>query len=294
MKQARFLPTLCLVASALLSGTAAPAAADTREQLTLQRATTVLEDMQRMPDLRVPGSLLARAEAVVVMPEVIKFGIGFGGRYGTGVMLTRRPDGQWSNPVFVSLAGGSWGLQLGGQATDIVLVFTTRQSVEGITDGKITLGADAAVAAGPVGRAAMAATSPQFDAEIYSFSRTRGLFAGVSLEGSALSISRKANAAFYAKPGVTAAEIMGATAPAPPPPAPTLVSMVARLTNDARAEAAAAAAMATPASAATTQPAPGGQPEAAPASAPQTGSGGKAQTFPLEDPSPGSEPRPKT
>ncbi len=205
------------------------------------------------------------------------------------MLLVRNSKGQWSNPVLVSLAGGSFGWQFGGQATDIVLVFTTRHGIEGISDGKITLGADASVAVGPVGRTASAATTPSLDAEIYSFARSRGLFAGLSLEGSAITVSRKANAAFYRKPDVTATEILAPAAPAAPPPGPALMQQVDRLTAEARiAVAAAAAAKAQPAAAqapASPSPAP---PAAAPASS------DAAQTFPLEDAKPGSEPPPNS
>lgn len=289
MTNTRFLPTLCLAAAALLSGWPGLVTAETREELTLKRASVVLDEMQGMPDLSVPQWLLARAEGIVILPEVVKFGVGIGGRFGTGVMLVRNGKGQWSNPVLVSLTGGSFGWQFGGQATDIVLVFTTRQGVEGISDGKVTLGADASVAAGPVGRTASAATTPSFDAEIYSFSRTRGLFAGLSLEGAAMTVSRKANEVFYRKPGVTATEILDPAAPAPPPPGPALMQQIDRLTAEARvAAAAAAAAKAQPAAA----PAPASPSPAPPAAAPA--SSDAAQTFPLEDAKPGSEPPPNS
>jgi hypothetical protein len=123
-------------------------------------------------------------------------------------MVVRDKNGHFSNPVFVALTGGSFGWQAGVQSTDVVLVFTTRTGVEGITGGKVTLGADASVAAGPVGRQASIATDSNFNAEVYSYSRNRGLFAGIALDGSVLSIDRTANAEFYKKPGVTASDIM--------------------------------------------------------------------------------------
>ncbi len=127
----------------------------------------------------------------------MKVGLIFGARFGNGVMLVRNEDRSWSNPVFVSTGGGSWGFQAGGQVSDIVLVLTTRDSVEGITDGKLTLGADASVAAGPVGRTAMAGTSVTFDAEVYAYAKSQGLFAGVSLEGNGIFIAKKANQRFH-------------------------------------------------------------------------------------------------
>ena len=134
------------------------------------------------------------------------------------MLLVRRSDGSWSNPVFVNTGAGSIGWQFGGQLADIVLVFTTRSSVEGVTGGKITLGADASVAAGPVGRTAMASTSLTFDAEIYAYSRTKGLFAGLSLEGSGIFISNRANRRFYGRRMVPS-DIIGSRDPAPAPAA---------------------------------------------------------------------------
>src|SRR5207253_1884276 len=120
-----------------------------------------------------------------------------GARYGRGIVMVRDERGYWRPPAFVTLAGGSFGWQIGLQVTDIVLVFKTRSSVDGLMRGKFTLGADAAAAAGPVGREAAAATDAELRAEIYTYSRSRGLFAGVSLDGSVLSVDHTANAAFY-------------------------------------------------------------------------------------------------
>ncbi len=145
-----------LLAAGLVS---LPAAAATTEEATIEKSLTVLRDLQAISDTRIPDLLLSRAEGIIILPANVKVGLMFGARFGNGVMLVRNPDRSWSNPVFVSSGGGSWGFQAGGQVSDIVLVLTTRNSVEGITDGKLTLGADASAAAGPVGRTAMAATS---------------------------------------------------------------------------------------------------------------------------------------
>ena len=243
-----------------------PAQAVTREEATLDQALIVLRELQAIPDTRIPDLLLSRAEGLVILPANVKVGLVFGARFGNGVMLVRKPDRSWSNPVFVSTGGGSWGFQAGGQVSDIVLVLTTRESVEGITDGKLTLGADASAAAGPVGRTAMAGTSVAFDAEIYAYSKSQGLFAGVSLEGNAILIGKKANRRFYGDD--SAANILASTSPAPEP-APALVAEVTKLTSSA-SEAVAKDEAAPP-----TQPAP------APA---------EAKTYPLPDPEPGAEP----
>ena len=114
-----------------------------RQDARLLTSTTVLDELMAMPEQNIPTWLLERAHAVAVIPSVIKVGLGIGGRRGKGVMVVRRDNGSWSNPVFVNLTGGSFGFQVGVQSTDVVLVFTSRQSIEGIVGGKITLGADA-------------------------------------------------------------------------------------------------------------------------------------------------------
>lgn len=252
-----------LLAASLLS---LPAQAVTREEATIDQSLIVLRELQAIPDTRIPDLLLSKAEGIVILPANVKVGLIFGARFGNGVMLVRNPDRSWSNPVFVSTGGGSWGFQAGGQVSDIVLVFTTRESVEGITDGKLTLGADASVAAGPVGRTAMAGTSVTFDSEIYAYSKTQGLFAGVSLEGSGIFIGKKANKRFY--DDSSAARIFASKA-APPAPAPELVAEVTKLTRSA------AEVVAKDQAAKETQ-------QAAPAT--------EAKTYPLADPDPGSEP----
>lgn len=195
---------------------ATPGMAATDEEDRLVTATSVLEQLADIPEQYVPPSLLNSAYGVAVIPNVIKIGLGIGGRHGKGVLVVRDDSGTWSDPVFVSLTGGSFGWQIGAQSTDIILVFKTRRSVEGLTGGKLTLGADASVAAGPVGRHAEAATDIQLKSEVYSYSRNRGLFAGVALEGTAITIDEDANAAFYGRPGITAAEIWTRDAPRAP------------------------------------------------------------------------------
>jgi lipid-binding SYLF domain-containing protein len=268
----RKIASIIFIAAAIV--TAPTQAQDrNREAEIVQKSLTVLTEVQSMPDLQVPDWLLQRAEGIAILPEVIKAGAIVGGRGGNGVLLVRHRDGGWSNPLFIGLGAGSFGWQFGVQAADVVLVFTTRKSIEGITDGKITLGGDASAVAGPVGRSASAATNVTFDAEIYSYSRSKGLFAGVSLEGSVLFIRDNANQRFYGKPGVVASDIIDPATPVGPTPAPELIQEVARIT----AAPAAAESVATPA-----QPAP---PPATPAAAPDD-----AQTFPMADPSPGAEP----
>jgi len=165
-------------------------------------AVRVLKEIMMAPDKRVPSDLLNNAYAVAVIPDVIKAGFVIGGRHGVGLISIKAADGTWSNPSYLSMTGGSIGFQAGVQSTDVILVFRTQRGVDSIVHGKFTLGADASVAAGPVGRDAHAATDAQLKAEIYSYSRSRGLFAGVALDGSVLAIDNDANQAVYGD-GVT-------------------------------------------------------------------------------------------
>lgn len=167
-----------------------------------QNSVRVLKEIMEAPDKSIPVDLLKEAHAIAVIPDMIKAGFIFGGRRGEGLISVKGPDGTWSNPSFVTLTGGSVGFQAGVSSTDVILVFRTQRGVDSIVNGKFTLGADAAAAAGPVGRTATASTDSQFKAEIYSYSRSRGLFAGVALDGSALRIDYDANEATYGK-GIT-------------------------------------------------------------------------------------------
>ena len=167
------------------------------EDYKVQTATEVLEELMDIPEEGIPPALLSDAHGVAVIPEVIKAGFVLGARYGQGIMVVRIPEGGWSNPVFVRLGGGSVGWQIGVQSTDVVLVFKNRRSIEAIADGTFTLGLDASVAAGAVGRDAAASTDADFKAEIYSYSRSRGLFAGLSLEGASLQVDHEANEDYY-------------------------------------------------------------------------------------------------
>ena len=185
-----------------------PALASVKETMRVESAAEVMEKIMQIPEEAIPPSLLANAHGIAIVPGVIKLGFVVGGQYGAGVLLVRGKDRGWSNPVFVKLYSGSVGWQIGAQATDFVIVFKTPRSIDGIMKGQYTLGADAAVAAGPVGRRAEAATDVELKAEIYSYSRSRGLFAGLSLEGSSLQVDHEANAAFYGKGDIRPSEIV--------------------------------------------------------------------------------------
>ncbi len=177
------------------------------ESSKVRDATEVMSDIMAIPEKSIPPSLLNNAYAVAVIPNVIKGGFVFGGRYGWGVLVVKTKERKWSAPAFISIAAGSVGYQIGLQSIDVILVFKSKKSVDRITKGKFTLGADASIAAGPVGRAASAGTDIRLEAEIYSYSRSRGLFAGVSLEGSALQMKDESNRLFYNKEVVSAVDI---------------------------------------------------------------------------------------
>jgi lipid-binding SYLF domain-containing protein len=182
---------------------AAPARAGYRETVIVDDSRDVLNEIMAIPASGIPASLLANAQGIVIIPDLVKGGFVVGLRHGRGIAMVRDERGFWRPPCFVTLTGGSVGWQAGLQVTDIVLVFKTRSSVQGLLSGKFTLGADAAAAAGPVGREAAAATDAQLLAEIFTWSRSRGLFAGVSLDGSVLQIDHAANTAFYGGANVT-------------------------------------------------------------------------------------------
>jgi lipid-binding SYLF domain-containing protein len=185
------------VSSLLLAASVQSAFAGVREDERARNALRVITDIQAIPENAIPDKLLDEAKAIVIVPDTIKAGLVIGGRRGHGLMAVKLPDGTWSSPSFVTLTGGSIGFQAGVQSSDVVLVFRSDRGVDSIVNGKFTLGADAAVAAGPVGRNAATATDGQFKAEIWSWSRARGLFAGVALDGAVLSIDDASNQAAY-------------------------------------------------------------------------------------------------
>jgi len=164
-----------------------------------QNAANVLTEVVGIPEGGIPDELMARAQGIAVIPHVVKGAFGIGGRYGKGLVAQRMANGKWSTPAFVEIGGGSFGLQLGVEATDLVLVFTNDSGLKGLLKGKVTLGADATVAAGPVGRKATVGTDVLLKSAIFSYSRSKGLFAGVSLDGAALTMDDDANKAVYGK-----------------------------------------------------------------------------------------------
>jgi SH3 domain-containing YSC84-like protein 1 len=191
----------------------------------IKSAGTVLQQILDTPDKTIPQSVLDKADCVVVLPSVVKAAFIVGASYGRGVLTCRSGKnfhGPWSAPAFMALEGGSVGFQLGGQATDFVLLLMTPTSAANILQSKVKIGGDASAAAGPVGRNASAETDVTMRAEILSYSRARGLFAGISLSGSTLRPDNDANKAVYGK-DVTAQDIVFNKAEMPPPSASVLL-----------------------------------------------------------------------
>jgi lipid-binding SYLF domain-containing protein len=278
-----------LLTGFVLAFTSTHVHAQAREEGRLLMATQVLEEIRASRDQFIPDRLLDRAYGIVVVPSVTKVAFIAGGRWGKGALVVRDKNGNFTSPIFINLAGASIGWQWGGQSTDIVLVFTTRKGIEGITGGKLTLGADASVAAGPVGRSASAATDQNFAAEVYSYSRTRGLFAGIALDGTSISVDSKANAAYYHKPGVMASEIINGTVTSNDDTSRRFLAAVATSTSSAPAPAGTTTSAPASVSSAPAGSSPSGTAVAeAPTGGPHASN--EARTFPMEDPQPGSEP----
>jgi SH3 domain-containing YSC84-like protein 1 len=218
----RGIAARAVAAAALAATISVPTVAADKETDRLQNSATVLKEILGMPD-SIPKDLLDRAECVIVVPSVKKVAIGVGGSYGRGVMTCRGGkafDGPWGAPAMVSLEGGSIGLQLGGQATDYVLLVMNDRGADSILSSKVKLGGDASAAAGPKGRTAGASTDIAMRAEILTYSRARGLFAGVSLEGSTLRPDSDADAVVYGQKMDAKDIVRGAAVPIPTPAQP--------------------------------------------------------------------------
>lgn len=188
--------------SAVPNGPALAAAArqgDLDQIQKVEDAIRVLREMMAESDKSIPVSLIEQCAGIAIVPDVIRAGLVIGGKHGKGVLLVRTGSGGWSDPAFIDVKGGSIGWQAGVQSADIVLVFRTPRSLENVVKGDFTLGADIGVAAGPLGRQAEASTDSSFKAEILSYSRSRGLYAGLTLQGSSIRQDRKANRAFYGR-----------------------------------------------------------------------------------------------
>src|SRR6185503_81284 len=188
---------------AVVLGLTSPAVAqESKKSAEVDRAVeaaNVLNEIMNIPENAVPDELMARAHGIAVIPHVVKGAFGIGGQWGKGLMSQRHEDGTWSPPAYIEVGGGSFGLQIGLQASDLVLVFTDEDGLKGLLKGKLKLGADASVTAGPVGRKAEIGTDVLLRSAIFVYSRSKGLFAGISLDGSVIAIDDSANRKIYGK-----------------------------------------------------------------------------------------------
>jgi lipid-binding SYLF domain-containing protein len=192
---------------ALTATTALGADLSTKETDRIREAATVLQEIHTVPDKDIPAELWERAECVIVVPSLKKAAFIVGGEYGKGLMSCKH-DGQWGAPIFMQVGKGSWGLQIGAQSIDLVLLVMNKSGMEKMLRNKVTLGAEASVAAGPVGRDARAATDAQMKAEILSYSRTQGVFAGVNLSGGVVKPDEDDNRSLYGADVVTRDVVM--------------------------------------------------------------------------------------
>jgi len=165
----------------------------------LDASAKVLNEIMATPDKAIPDKVMSDAKCIAVMPSMVKIAVGFGGNHGKGVATCRTEDGRWSAPAPITITGGSWGLQLGGQAVDLVLVVTNEDGMQHLLSSKFKLGADASAAAGPVGRDAAADTDWKLRAEVLTYSRARGLFAGIDLNGSAITQDKDETRILYGR-----------------------------------------------------------------------------------------------
>ncbi|HVN42396.1 MAG TPA: lipid-binding SYLF domain-containing protein [Steroidobacteraceae bacterium] len=267
---------LVLCTAVLMAAIASPTAlADAKTDQKLNESKLVFEAFSNLSENSIPTWLLERAYGIVIVPHVIKGAMILGGRGGKGVMSVRNPDGSWSNPVFVTLFGVNFGFQIGVQSTDVVLVLMSKKSVEGIGGGMTTLGGDMSVAAGPLGRAAAATTDSTFQAQVLSYARNEGLFAGIALDGTDIRIDQGSNELAYGVSGILPSQILQGTIATPPAAAVEFVNALTAATKPATAPAATAPTATAPASA---------EPKAPAATEPA------AKTFPMEDQNPGAPP----
>jgi lipid-binding SYLF domain-containing protein len=203
-------------------------AAQSDEAQRIQESTTVFNEIMSAPDKAIPSSVLAKVEAIAIFPGTIKGGFVIGAQHGRGVISARTESTRaWSAPAFMTVTGGSIGAQIGAQAVDVVLVIMSRRGLQNLVSNEFKIGADAGVAAGPVGREASAGTDVQMRAEILSYSRARGLFAGINLNGSSIRGDDDANQRFYGKPLKTA-DIIFKGMTAAPSPVPEWQAMLGR------------------------------------------------------------------
>lgn len=196
MKASKILPFLLSLIVLSFSFSSVKSQDKQKEQTKIEASIKVLQDFGKMKE-SIPRELMEMTQGIIIVPKLINAGFVVGGKRGRGIAMVKLEDGTWSDPVFVTITGGSVGLQIGVQAVDLVLVFKSRETLQNIDKSSFTLGGDVSVTAGPLGRSSTASTDAKLEAEVYSYSRSKGLFAGISLGGSVISIDENANNAFY-------------------------------------------------------------------------------------------------
>jgi lipid-binding SYLF domain-containing protein len=216
---------VALLAVLLAAANAVSASAQGTERARLQAAAEVFQGLVAVPEYEVPAALMHGSYAVAIIPGVRRAGFIVGVQRGKGVLLVRGAKGGWSRPLFITLSGASIGWQAGVQSSDVVLFFRTRDSVERVLNGRYTLGVDASLAAGSLGRSAAAVTDADLSAEIYSYGRSRGIFAGLAVQGAALDVDNGAADAYYGKAGLDARAVLAGTG-LPTPPSAALLQKI--------------------------------------------------------------------
>jgi lipid-binding SYLF domain-containing protein len=204
---------------------AAAADLSTKEANRIREAATVLTEIHAVPDKDIPQQIWDKAQCVLVVPGLKKAALVFGGEYGAGLMSCRKDEGGWSAPIFMMVGKGSWGLQIGAQSIDLVMIVMNKSGMEKLLQNKTSLGAEASIAGGPVGRDARAATDAQLKAEILSYSRTQGLFAGINLSGGVVKPESDNNTDLYGTMPPT--DVVAGKA-APPPAAEAFMAALKR------------------------------------------------------------------
>ena len=228
-KEIKRVASACAITLALFVGLARPVVADEEdERARVKDAAQVLREITRADDKGIPAGLFERAKAIAVFPHVVRGAFIIGGRWGKGVAISRDAQGHWGPAGFLDLGGGSFGFQIGGDATDVILFFIEEDSLDKLLEDKVELGANASVAAGPVGRSAEVGTNLTLDAAIYAYSRSKGVFAGVALDGTVISMDNSANENAYGRE-IERQEVLSGKVPAPAIFAP-FVSTVKELT----------------------------------------------------------------
>jgi SH3 domain-containing YSC84-like protein 1 len=209
--------------------------ASAKETERLAHATEIIQELSKTPDRGIPDEIVSKARCVAVVPGLKKGAIGFGGQYGQGLTTCRTSKGTWSAPAPIRMAGGSWGLQIGGSSSDIVMVAMNDKGMQDLLNAKFKIGADASAAAGPVGRHAQAGTDWKLDSELLTYSRSKGLFAGIALDGTEVSQNDEDTAALYGHV-IPFRTILSGQVP-PPAEAKQFVQTITSYFNRASAEA---------------------------------------------------------